>query len=259
MKFSIMKFPEALKWLMKQYAIHEDGTDGVSHTLATELNAGFASPELVRLANGHYIKDNDLGLKYPDMFDIPFGSYSTIWQWKNQNPPGIGDNYNMNIVVVGEHRLRKNIFVFGGTGGRVYYINNYNTRSAGGTGTPTLWRIMTGETDLWSGTGNTNGQELDLLDTLNNYSEFKIYYRSQGEQVATSYTTAISINGAYTSTDESPNAGIIKIRISPVDTGNTKLKIDLLKRVTIKNDGSGNEALTSTASGIVITRIKGVR
>lgn len=256
MKFKKTKVVEALKWLLEQYAIHADGDSENAHAMATELKAGFASPDVVRLAHGHFLKDNDLGLKYPNLFDVPFGSYATTWQWANQNPPGVGDKSIINLIVVGEHETRKNIFVIGGVSGRIYTINNYNQHSAGGGSNPTKWRIIGGEADLWAGNANTHNQVLELTDSLKNYSSFKVWYTFNGEQVAEVYSSQVSINLPYTATDESAGYSIGKIRLTP--DGDNKLVVTLLKRISV---GAGGTTTVSTSNnaGIRIVRIKGIR
>lgn len=256
MEFKKTKVVEAVKWLIEQYSIHADGDSENAHALATELKPGFASTDVVRLAHGHFLKDNDLGLKYPNLFDVPFGSYATTWQWAGQNPPGIGDKAIMNLVVVGEHETRKNIFVIGGGSGRVYTINNYNQKSPGGSSNPVNWRILVGEADLWSGSGTTHNQVLELSDNLTNYSSFKVWYNFNGQQVAEVYSSEISINAAYTLTDEGGSFGVGKIRLTP--DGANKLKIQLLKSITFNENGN-RIVLTSNDSGITIQRIKGLK
>ena len=44
---------QAIDHMLEQFAIHCDGNDQQAHALATERNAGFASPETVAQATGH--------------------------------------------------------------------------------------------------------------------------------------------------------------------------------------------------------------
>lgn len=257
-KLEEMKVVPAIKWILRQLATHFDGDSTNAHAIGTELKAGFASPETTRLAKGHFIKDNDIGLKYPNIFDLPFGSYATTWQFADTpKPPAVGDKGIINVVVMGEHETRKIVYVFGGsTGGRVSFALNYNQNTAGGGGAPTLWRTMESTADLWAGTANTHDQVLELNDSLNNYSGFKVWYRYNGEMVAESFSSQISLNVPYASTDEVGSHGIGKIRLTP--DGDKKLVVTLLKNVYISEAGTV-KVTTSKESGITIVRIKGVR
>lgn len=259
-KFKVeeLKVVPTIKCILRQLATHFDGDSTNAHVIGTELKAGFASPEVTRLAKGHFIKDNDIGLKYPNIFDLPFGSYATTWQFADTpKPPAVVDKGIVNVVVMGEHATRKIIYVFGGsTGGRVSFALNYNQNTAGGGGAPTLWRIMESTADLWAGTVDTHNQVLELNDSLTNYSNFKIWYRFNGEQVAETFSSQISINLPYTATDDSSGYSIGKIRLTP--DGNNKLVVTLLKRISVGEGGTTNVA-TSKDSGITIVRIKGVR
>ena len=253
-----LKLVPAVKWILKQLNTHFDGDSTNAHAIGTELKAGFASPEVTRLAKGHFIKDNDIGLKYPNIFDLPFGAYATTWQFADTpKPPGVVEKGITNVVVMGEHATRKIVYVFGGnTGGRVSFALSYNQKTAGGGSAPTLWRTMESTADLWAGTADTHNQVLELSDSLTNYSGFKVWYRFNGEQVAETYSSQISINLPYTATDDSAAYSIGKIRLTP--DGNNKLVVTLLKRISV-GSGGATTVSTSNEAGITIVRIKGVR
>lgn len=257
-KLEEMKVVPTIKWILRQLATHFDGDSTNAHAIGTELKAGFASPEVTRLAKGHFIKDNDIGLKYPNIFDLPFGAYATTWQFADTpTPPGVSEKGIINVVVMGEHATRKIVYVFGGyTKGRLYFAINYNQKTAGGGGAPTLWRIMESTADLWAGTANTHNQVLELADNLANYSGYKVWYRFNGDQVAETFSSQISINLPYTATDDSAAYSTGKIRLTP--DGNNKLVVTLLKRISV---GAGGTTTVSTSdkAGITIVRIKGVR
>ena len=78
--FENMTRDQAIDYMLDQFAIHCDGNDQQAHAIATERNAGFASPETVAQATGHLIKDNYLSEKY-SFWNIPFGHYATVWAW----------------------------------------------------------------------------------------------------------------------------------------------------------------------------------
>jgi hypothetical protein len=72
--------------LLRQAAIHYDGSDHDAHVLATESNAGFATPETVMQARGRWLRDYKLPQKYPNILDIPPGKYATKAGWGANNP-----------------------------------------------------------------------------------------------------------------------------------------------------------------------------
>lgn len=84
--FEEMSYEEAVKWLLRQAAIHYDGSDHDAHVLATESNAGFATPETVMQARGRWLRDYKLPQKYPNILDIPPGKYATKAGWGADNP-----------------------------------------------------------------------------------------------------------------------------------------------------------------------------
>lgn len=87
--FEEMSYEEAVKWLLRQAAIHYDGSDHDAHVLATESNAGFATPETVMQARGRWLRDYKLPQKYPNILDIPPGKYATKAGWGADNLTGL--------------------------------------------------------------------------------------------------------------------------------------------------------------------------
>lgn len=72
---------ETIEWILQQLEIHFDGTPQQAHVDATPLNAGFCTPEIAMNARGIGLKDNELGWKYTNVYDVPPGFYATTNQW----------------------------------------------------------------------------------------------------------------------------------------------------------------------------------
>ncbi len=92
--------------MLEQFAIHSDGDDQQAHVIATERNAGFASPETVALATGHLLKDNYLNEKY-DFWDIPLGwCYYYVYGWADRHPFARHDGAGWPLINLYVYRRR---------------------------------------------------------------------------------------------------------------------------------------------------------
>ncbi|WP_258081954.1 hypothetical protein [Enterococcus faecium] len=151
MEKEIKELKEAVNWIMQQLEIHFDGTPQQAHVDATPLNAGFCTPEIAANARGIGLKDNYLNEKY-SFWDIPFGTYSTVYAWDTEvpAPDSVTPGDLITLTVMGEDNRRKSYFMIVQRTGSLWYINtSQNAGSGGGNDNSTVWKRIPQVTTLW--------------------------------------------------------------------------------------------------------------
>lgn len=193
MKIKDMERDEAIDWVLQQAAIHFDGDEQNAHLLATEMNAGFASPETVMQAEGMCLKDNELGFKYPNILDVPCGLYATTNQWyKNGQITQMGDGAIMKLIVIAEHDERKLLICSDGYAGGLYV---WRTHGADGGYNSPGWRKITTTFTLFEGDKSGVGTTIDLKDSMKHYDTIRLHISGWGGQIfEASSTTSPTIS-----------------------------------------------------------------
>ncbi|WP_270660581.1 hypothetical protein [Enterococcus thailandicus] len=179
MEYKEMTRDEVIDIILEQLAIHFDGDEQNAHALATEMSAGFASPEMVSQARGHLLKDNELGFRYPDILDVPCGMYATTAQWGKQNPPNTDPGSIMQLFVYAEHAQRKILVAITGYNGEIFVWHTHNNNSYNSPG----WRKMTTAFTLFEGSSAGVDTLINLNDSMKHYSTLKIHVAGWGGQV----------------------------------------------------------------------------
>nr|DAE81733.1 MAG TPA: hypothetical protein [Caudoviricetes sp.] len=181
MNFKTMKLKDAFNWLLKQWSIHADGDGANAHRIATELMAGFASPETVRLANGHFIKDNELGLRIPNLWDVPPGKYATTWQWTD-SPETLSDKDGsiITLEIYGEHKDRLQAKLTHKATGAVYIKDKYGNNG----NNPNGWTRVERSIKLWEGEAKEFGTTITTSDSLGKFKLLRVYFDMSGERIA---------------------------------------------------------------------------
>ncbi|ELA50552.1 hypothetical protein [Enterococcus faecium] len=181
MEKEIKKLQESVKWILQQLAIHFDGTPQQAHVDATPLNAGFCTPEIAMNARGIALKDNELGWKYTNVYDVPPGFYATTNQWyKNGQITMFGDGSIMLLGVMQEHNKRKLLWASDGYGGNIYIARTHNNDN--GYNSPGFRKVVT-TFELFKGEKHGVGTTIDLKDSMKHYSSVRIHIQGWGGQV----------------------------------------------------------------------------
>jgi len=179
------KRDKSIDWLLRQAAIHFDGDDQNPHLLATEFNAGLATPETVRLAKGQYLIDNDLGAKYPNMSDIPPGKYWTRWAWGSNDMLGVDNGSFIKLHIYAATSFYKLYVVISGYFGDTYYKNTHTTPNEGNNDgyNPQGWRKLVTERTLFTGSASDPGRVIQLNDEIRYYRNLEITINGNGGQI----------------------------------------------------------------------------
>ncbi|EOE6428876.1 hypothetical protein C7N31_RS07440 [Enterococcus hirae] len=182
--FENMTRDQAIDYMLDQFAIHCDGNDQQAHALATERNAGFASPETVAQATGHLIKDNYLSEKY-SFWNIPFGHYATVWAWGDEmgTPDPMIPGQIIQLHVFGEHSQRKTYVMIDVSNGSIFYINSSKEGGEGGYNSRN-WKRIEQVTKLWKA-GDSDckvGQNMNLTASTRRFGRLRFHIKGLGTQ-----------------------------------------------------------------------------
>lgn len=162
----ILNLKQSVNKLAKEFGNHSDGDGTNPHMLATELNNGLMSSDAFRQAYGHAHKDNYLNEKY-SLWDLPFGTYATVYSWNNQVPVPDdavpGDLITMKVW--GEDNRRKTYLMTIQKTGSLWYLNtSNNTGNGGGNNNSLIWKRIPQISILWTkgGAPASVGQNVNL-------------------------------------------------------------------------------------------------
>ncbi|MCI1180815.1 hypothetical protein HQ934_09200 [Enterococcus faecium] len=257
--FENMTRDQAIDHMLEQFAIHSDGDDQQAHVIATERNAGFASPETVALATGHLLKDNYLNEKY-DFWDIPFGSYATVYGWADNGiplPDTMVPGDLINLYVSGEDNRRKVYVMVVQKNGSIWYLNtSQNTGQGGGNSNSTVWKYIPQTTILWTQDSSpaSVGQNMNLAASTRRFRRLRFTINGIGTRfvietpavdnpVIVFSAVAGSINESYQ----------VRINLEMV-RDNIVLKFSKCRLVTHKTTGT----TFSDDTGFTIAGIEGI-
>ncbi|MEB4736026.1 hypothetical protein OZZ92_09565 [Enterococcus sp. E5-100] len=250
--FEEMSYEEAVKWLLRQAAIHYDGSDHDAHVLATESNAGFATPETVMQARGRWLRDYKLPQKYPNILDIPPGKYATKAGWGADNPDGIEDDSFVEMMVFADHDSRKLIVAFARYSGEIYIKMTHNSEPVEGYNS-LRWRRVYTTSVLFEGELR-KGQSVNLPDDTFRYQTLRIHYTDgDGDFVE--------------EVKRQRYARITKANLWNGDAGVTFIEFELTieaRKITMSNGraldiSSGNVSNPAMSNNVKITKIEGVK
>lgn len=165
----ILNLKQSVNKIAKEFGNHSDGDGTNPHMLATELNNGLMSSDAFRQAHGYAHKDNYIGDKY-SFWDIPFGTYATVYAWDNLIPmPDKPTNTPGDLItlkVFGEDNRRKTYIMIVQKNGGIWYLNtSQNTGSGGGNNNSLVWKNIPQRTPLWrkgDGTPVSVGQNMNF-------------------------------------------------------------------------------------------------
>lgn len=256
-----MKTPEAVEWLLEQWASHNDGDENQSHALATEMTSGFISPTDLQQARGHLLKDNYLDQKYPSFWDVPFGKYATVFGgnggWRDVPLPDIysGYGYNCELYVTGEHAARKTYFLIETGNGSIYYIHS-SAKGGGGNNNSKEWKRIDQVTRLAEGSFKV-GDNIPLKASTRRFRELKI-------GLTGTYTQEVKIVSAvdnpifqWANVTDNPADATFAIGECQLmgDSAHTTLTFSRCKTVNAAQD---NFTVKNNDTGVTIKYIEGV-
>ncbi|NBA63279.1 hypothetical protein GVL14_13790 [Enterococcus mundtii] len=249
--FKDMPRDEAIDWLLEQAAIHYDGDEANAHAMATEFSPGFATPETVMQASGQFLKDNELGFRYPNILDVPCGMYATTNQWfKNGQITQTGDGAIIKLIVMAEHAQRKLLIYCEGYGGELYVWRTHGSNDYNSPG----WRKFTTTFPLFEGSASGVGTTINLKDSMRKYSTMKLFISGWGGQVFETQSTTgpyLSFCNVY---DTSPGMEMYEMRLERVT--DTQYRIARSDRQHISASGV---VVRTPNTPITISKIEGVK
>lgn len=261
MDYTNMKTPEAVEWLLEQWATHNDGDENQNHALATEMTPGFIAPTDVQQLRGHLLKDNYLDQKYPSFWDIPFGKYATVFGgnggWRDVPLPDIFPDYGYlcELYVTGEHANRKTYFLIETNNGSIYYIHS-SSKGGGGNNNSTEWKRIDQTTKIAEGTFAV-GDVIPLKVSTRRFRQLKF-------GIASDYTNEVKLvesvdnptfqwsNLVNDPADKTMTMGECRFT---GDSTHTKLTFTACKSVT---GGENGWLATGTDTGVKIKWIEGI-
>lgn len=252
MKIAEMERDEAIDWLLEQAAIHYDGDDQNAHLIATELNAGFASPQTVMQASGMCLKDNELGVRYPNILDVPCGLYATTNQWyKNGQLKQIGDGSIMKLSVIAEHNDRKLLIASDGYSGGLYILrthtgNNYNSPG---------WRKINTTFTLFEGSKSGVGTTIDLADNMKHYDTVRIHIAGWGGQIYEASNVTSPVISFCNTYDSSAGMEMYELKLERVTDKQYRIVRSSQQYIT----GTSTGAQYKPNIQITIAKIEGVK
>ncbi|AUB52980.1 hypothetical protein EM4838_08220 [Enterococcus mundtii] len=256
MDLTKMDREEAIDWIIREWAIHSDGNGQNAHLLATEFNAGFATPEIVRGAKGQYIIDNDLGKKYPDMADIPCGKYWTKWAWGDNDMYGVNEASFIKLHVYAATSYYKLYVVISGYYGDIYYKNIHTTpnETTNHDGyNPQGWRKLVTEKLLFEGNVSAPGSTIQLNDEIRYYKYLELRVDGDGGQVfKVPVLSKMYFQGLNLSDGDSPTTYFWEIELN--QQGTNKLTIKRNDQTYINNSGLQGKS----TGALAIVSIKGL-
>uniref|UniRef100_A0AAU7L281 Uncharacterized protein n=1 Tax=Enterococcus phage vB_EFS_EFP6 TaxID=3158834 RepID=A0AAU7L281_9CAUD len=256
-----MKTPEAVEWLLEQWASHNDGDENQNHALATEMTPGFIAPTDLQQARGHLLKDNNLDVKYPSFWDIPFGKYATVFGgnggWRDVPLPDImpGYGYLCELYVTGEHANRKTYFLVETNNGSIYYIHS-SAKGGGGNNNSTEWKRIDQTTLLAKGSF-TVGDKIPLKVSTRRFRELKIGLTgiyTQEVKIVSAVDNPVFQWSNVTNAPDSATFAIGECQLTG-DSEHTTLTFERCKTV---NASSNEFTVSNNDKGVTIKYIEGV-
>lgn len=256
-----MKTPEAVEWLLEQWASHNDGDENQNHALATEMTPGFIAPTDLQQARGHLLKDNYLDVKYPSFWDIPFGKYATVFGgnggWRDVPLPDIFPDYGYlcELYVTGEHANRKTYFLVETNNGSIYYIHS-SVKGGGGNNNSKEWKRIDQTTKIAEGSFKV-GDAIPLKVSTRRFRELKI-------ALTGTYTQEVKIVSAvdnpifqWSNVIDNPATASFSIGECQLVGSSDHMTLTFSKCKSVESSESGLK-VTNNDTGVTIKYIEGV-
>lgn len=229
---------------------------------ATEDTAGLMSPQARRdlthaLGIREWISDSNV-----DVLGLVPGNYATIWSQLVNTPIKANETMQdapyVEIDVDGEYDssgkpVRTQLTFYESSSGRRWYMNIHNKT---GVGTPNIWRLNAGESELWVGSVQNVNTQITLADSLDNYSKVQVGYGVLGSTKHVPYTIGETIDLRDTNLpNNATDLWHAEYETTLQVVNSTTLRIQNVKGILISPAG----ASTVDTNKIVISSIVGVR
>lgn len=258
----ILKLKQAVNKIAKELANHSDGDGTNPHQLATEISNGLMSANAYRQAIGYGYKDNYIKDKYGSLWNMPVGTYATVYSFAEEVPVPddmvAGDLITLRII--GEDNRRKTYVMIVQKTGSIYYLNtSQNTGSGGGNNNSTYWKRIPQETILWSkgsGTPASVGQNMNLIVKTRRFRRLRFFIEGLGTtfccEVPAVDNPVLSISTVAGSIDQTY---IVRLNITNY-RDNEVLRFDKLRVTTLYT--SGEISINDNDNGFKIQAIEGI-